>query len=149
MVKNILLATDGSKASRKAADYAVELAKKTGATLTLLTVVDTSPFVSRSIPALATPTHLAEPVEDYLRQIADAVLEQLEKICAREKVFSKRVVRTGHPVKEILKEARKSKANLIVMGHNGKGAASSLIGSVTFGVLHGDSKVPVLVIKNG
>lgn len=148
MIRNILLATDGSKASRKAADYAVELAGKTGAMLTLLTVVDTSPFVSRSIPALATPTHLAEPVEDYLRQIADAVLEQVEKTFARKKIPSKKIVRSGHPVEEILKEARKSKANLIVMGHNGKGAASSLIGSVTFGVLHGNSKVPVLVIKN-
>jgi nucleotide-binding universal stress UspA family protein len=57
------------------------------------------------------------------------------------------VIKSGRPVEEILKEARKSKAGLVVMGSRGKGAIGSMLGSVTFGVLHGRSRTPVVVVR--
>jgi nucleotide-binding universal stress UspA family protein len=51
-------------------------------------------------------------------------------------------------VEEILKEARKSRADLIVIGSHGRSAIkSAVLGSVTFGVIHKDTKFPVLVIR--
>jgi len=47
-----------------------------------------------------------------------------------------------------VKEAEKSKAVLIVMGSHGRSAlAAAFLGSVAYGVIHKDTKIPVLVVK--
>jgi nucleotide-binding universal stress UspA family protein len=68
-------------------------------------------------------------------------------LCGQGGIEPEIVIRTGHPVGEILKEARRSKADLLVMGSHGKSGIGSVMGSVTFGVLHGESRVPVLVVR--
>jgi nucleotide-binding universal stress UspA family protein len=148
MILKILVPTDGSKTAQKSVEYAIELAKQTGATITLLSVIDKSLFVTKSIPAVAAPTHLIEPIEDYLRQAADTYIEQAEKLCKENNVQSKKVIRSGHPEEEIIKEAEKSKVDIIVMGSHGRSAIkAAVLGSVTFGVIHKDTKVPVLVVR--
>jgi nucleotide-binding universal stress UspA family protein len=148
MVSRILVATDGSQVAWKAVEYAVDLAKQTGSTLVLLSVIDRGFFLPASIPEMATPVHLIEPVEDYLKQAAEAYLDEAEKSCEKNGVRAKRAVRSGHPVEEIIKEADESKVDLIVMGSHGKSALkAALIGSITFGVIHKDTKIPVLVVK--
>jgi len=148
MISKILVTTDGSETARKSVKYAVELAKQTGATITLLSVIDKSLFVTKSVPAVATPTHLIEPIEDYLRQAAEAYIEDAEKLCKNKGVQSKGIIRSGHPVDEIIKEAVRTKADLIVMGSHGRGALkAAFLGSVTFGVIHKDTKIPVLVVR--
>src|SRR4030042_1305202 len=147
-IKKILVATDGSKTSRKSVEYAVELAKQTGANLMLLSVIDESFFISQSIPAMARPTRLIEPIEDYLRQAAEAYLEEAERLCKKNEIQSKKVIRTGHPVEEIIKEAEKSKVDLVIMGSHGKSALkAAFLGSVTYGVINKDTKIPVLVVR--
>ena len=80
-IRNILVATDGSFVARKASEYAVELARRLNASVTLLNVIDNTPYMGRTtIPEIATPTHLTEPVEDYLRQAAVAYMGRIEKI---------------------------------------------------------------------
>jgi nucleotide-binding universal stress UspA family protein len=147
MIRNILVAVDGSKESAKAADFAMGLAKPMGSSLTLLHVIDNSAYLSRSMPAAATPTHLVEPVEDYLRQVAASFMQKIQKKCERKGIKAKMVIKSGHPAEEILKETRKSKAGLVVMGSRGKGAIGAILGSVTFGVLHGRSETPVVVVR--
>ncbi len=148
MISKILVPTDGSETAKKAAKYAVELAGQIGASITLVNVIDKSLFASQSVPSVATPTHLIEPIEDYLRQVAEACLEDVERLCEKKGVKSKKIVRRGHPVEEIIKEAEKSKVDLIVMGSHGKSALKvAVLGSVTFGVIHKDTKVPVLVVR--
>jgi len=148
MISKILVPIDGSETARKATKYAVEMAKQTGATVTLLYVINKSSLVSQSVPSVATPTHLTEPIEDYLRQVADACLEDAEKIGAEKGVESIKVIRTGHPVEEIIKEADKSRTDLIIMGSHGKSALeAAVLGSVTDGVIHTDTKAPVLVVR--
>jgi len=148
MISKILVPTDGSKTAQKSVEYAIELAKQTGATIMLLSVIDKSLFVTKSIPAVAAPTHLAEPIEDYLRQAADTYIEKAEKLCKENNVQSKKVIRSGHPEEEIIREAEKSKVDLIIMGSHGRSAIkAAVLGSVTFGVIHKDTKVPVLVVR--
>ena len=53
----------------------------------------------------------------------------------------------GTPRQEILKEARRAKADLLVMGSHGASGIGSVLGSVAFGVLQGQSRVPVLVVR--
>ncbi len=148
MISKILVATDGSKTAWKAIEYAVELAKQTDATITVLAVIDKSLFVTRSIPPMMTSTHLREPLEDYLRQVAETDFEKAERLFRKKSVRSRKVIRTGHPVEEILKEAQKSKADLIVVGSHGRSALkAAVLGSVAFGVIHKDTKIPVLVVR--
>jgi nucleotide-binding universal stress UspA family protein len=113
-----------------------------------MTVIDRSSLIPLSISGMATPTHLIEPVEDYMRQAAEAYIAEAEGICMRNKVPAKRVIRTGHPVEEIIKEAEKSKFDLIIIGSRGKSALkAAVLGSVTFGVINKETRVPVLVVR--
>ena len=51
-------------------------------------------------------------------------------------------------MEEIIKEAAESKVDLLVMGSHGKSALkAAFLGSVTFGVIHKDTKIPVLVVR--
>ncbi|MEF9427589.1 MAG: universal stress protein, partial [Candidatus Mariimomonas ferrooxydans] len=63
-------------------------------------------------------------------------------------IKSKTIIKSGHPVDEIVKEAEKLKADLIVMGSHGKSAVKAMVlGSVTYGVIHKDTKIPVLLVR--
>jgi nucleotide-binding universal stress UspA family protein len=148
MISKILVPTDGSKPAKKSVEYAVRFAKQLGASITLLSVIDKSSFVPQSVPGTATPTGLIEPIEDYLRQAAEAYLEEAEKLCIRGGVRSKKIIRLGHPVEEIMKEAKKSKVDFIAIGSQGRSALKAVVlGSVTFGVINKETKVPVLVVR--
>jgi nucleotide-binding universal stress UspA family protein len=49
---------------------------------------------------------------------------------------------------EIVKEAAKLKADLIVVGSRGRSVlAAAVLDSVAYGVIHKDTKTPVLVVK--
>ena len=147
MITRILVPTDGSKAARKSVEYAVELARQTGATIVLLSVVDKSAYVPQAIRG-ALPSRVAEPIEDYLTHAAESYLEEAKEICIEGGVPSKRVIRFGHPVEGIIKEAQKSKADLILIGSHGRSALkAAVLGSVAFGVISKESATPVLVIR--
>ena len=147
MIKRILVASDGSRTSGRALKVAIEMAKKMGAALTLVGVIDNRLYVGRTMPAGLTSTRIAEPVEDYLMQVAGAYLARDAGRCKQNGVKPEMVIRMGHPVEEILKEARRAKADLLVMGSHGKSGIGSVLGSVAFGVLQGQSRVPVLVVR--
>lgn len=148
MVTKILVATDGSKTAMKSVKYAADLARQTGAKIILLSVVDRNYVITQSIPAFSTPTHITESVEDYMTHAAEAYLSAAEKLCRKKGVETKSIVRSGHPVEQIVREARRSKADLVVMGSHGKSALeSAVLGSVTYGVIHSDTRIPVLVTR--
>ncbi len=87
-------------------------------------------------------------MEDYLKQAAQAFTEQIAKICEQNRIRFGVAIRTGHPVAKIMKEATKSKVDLIVMGSHGKSALkAAVLGSITYGVIHKDMKIPVLIVR--
>jgi len=148
MISNIIVPTDGSKAAQKAANYAVHLAKQLTASVIVLSVIDKRTFMGKTIPAEKTSRHVIEPIEDYLREAAEGYAGEIKKLCDKNGVQSKTVITKGHPVEEIVKEAKKSKADIIVMGSHGRSAlAAAILGSVAYGVMHKDTTIPVLVVK--
>jgi nucleotide-binding universal stress UspA family protein len=148
VLKKILAATDGSETARKAALYAYDLAGLTGGTVMLVSVIDRGAFVGRpAVPAEATPSHIVEPLEDYLRESAEADMREIEAHGNARGIATRTAIRYGHPVEEIIAEAKRTGADLIVMGSHGKSALSAaLLGSVTFGVVHRSARTPVLII---
>ncbi len=103
MVLKILVPTDTSKTAHEAVEYAIALAKQTNASISLLNVIDKSFIVSQSIPGSSAPTHLIEPIEDYLRQAAEAYMEEVERLCQNNRVQMEKLIRSGYPVEEIMK----------------------------------------------
>ena len=148
MISKILVPTDGSKAASKAVAYAATLAKQTGASITIVSVIDKSTFMPQAVPAVSISKKLMEPIEDYLKIAADAYVDGAKKLCAKQGIQTNTVVRTGRPVNEIIKEAEKSKVDLIVVGSRGQSALkAAVLGSVTFGVINKESRIPVLVVR--
>ncbi len=148
MVSKILVPTDGSKTAQKAVRYAVELAKQLKASVVVLSVIDNPALLAQTVPAVDTPLHVTEPVEDYLRQATEGYAGEIKELCDESGVRSEIVIATGHPVENIVKEARKSKVDLIVMGSQGRSAlAAAVLGSVAYGVIHNETNVPVLIVR--
>jgi len=148
MVTSILVPTDGSTTAQKAIRFAVDLAKQLNASMTILSVIDDRSLIAQTVPAVDSQTHVLEPIHDYLREAARRYTGEIEKLCNISGVQSKTVVQTGHPVEEIVKEARRSKADLIVMGSSGRSAlAATVLGSVAYGVIHHKTKIPVLIVR--
>ena len=148
MISKILVPTDGSRAAQKAAMYAVDLAKQLKASVIVLSVIDKRSFVGQTVPARTAARHVIEPIEDYLREAAEGYAGEIVKLCDKKGVRSKTVITAGHPVEAIVKEAARAKANLIIMGSHGKSAlAAALLGSVAYGVIHKETRIPVLIVK--
>ena len=148
MISKILVPTDGSKAAQKAANYAVYLAKQLKASAIVLSVIDKRTFMGQTIPAEKASRHVIEPIEDYLREAAEGYAGEIKNLCDKSGVAAKISIKMGHPVEEILKEAKKSKANLIIMGSHGRSALSAtFLGSVSYGVIHNDKRIHVLIVR--
>ncbi|MCJ7541067.1 MAG: universal stress protein, partial [Desulfobacterales bacterium] len=112
MISNILVPTDGSEVAHMAARYGVDLAKQLKASVIVLSVIDQRSYMGQTVPAAQTEMQVIEPIEDYLREAAEAYAGEIKEWCEKSGVQSKTVITTGHPVEEIVKEAEKSKAVL-------------------------------------
>jgi Universal stress protein UspA and related nucleotide-binding proteins len=148
MISKIILPSDGSKTAQRAAVYAVDLAKQLKASIIILSIIDQRSLIARTVPAAKTPRHTIEPIEDYLKEAAQRYTGEIKKLCDKSGVAAEISIKIGHPVEEIVKEAKRSKANLIVMGSQGRSALSAtVLGSVSYGVIHNDTKIPILIVR--
>ncbi len=147
MFKNILVPTDGSSLSLKAAAQGVALAKSVGAKVTgFFAAPPATPIVYRN----NLPVGFAQPGE-HEKIISKTVAKHLDAI---ERLAKKAGVRfegahatNDYPADAILEVAKKKKCDAIVMATQGEGGLRGMfIGSVTQKVLN-QSKIPVLVIR--
>lgn len=139
--KHVLVASDFSECSQTAVDEAVDIAKRYGATLTLVHAFQ---------PPTAYGGYLIDnEVTQYLRRGAEAQLAKaLDAIRARFPPVTG-IVRCGPAWEEILEVARKEGADLIVVGSHGrKGLPRAMLGSVAEKVVR-MSPVPVLTMHGG
>jgi nucleotide-binding universal stress UspA family protein len=138
MFRSILVAVDGSQAASEALEEAIELARDTGARLTLISVA--VPFRWR----LPSPHMAPFPTEGELAREAQDVADRAAALVPDDVPVST-VVRSGPAVKAILDRVEQGEHDLVVMGSRGLGLAGSLLlGSVSRAVLT-HSAVPVLI----
>lgn len=148
MISTILVPTDGSQTANKAGTYAVGLAKQLHASIIVLSVMDRRLLVTRTVSVERPFPVVAESIDDYLREAAERYAGEIEELCTKAGVQAKAIIAPGHPVEEIVKEAEKAKVDLIVMGSHGESAlVAAALGSVTYGVIHKDTTIPILVVK--
>lgn len=123
-IKRILVATDFSAASKQAAEYAAALAESTGAEILLMHVID-------SLPYSVTDTFTVIDHRRALRKTASFLLDTVREELARNGIAVKTRLAMGTAHEEIVRSARKDKADLIVIGTHGRtGVVHVFLGSV-------------------
>ena len=148
IISKIIVPSDGSKTAKKAAAYAVDLAKQLKASIIILSVIEQHPLIATTVPASETASHTIQPIEYYLKKSAEQDTGEIKELCDKKGVAAKISIKTGHPVKEIVKEAKRSKADIIVMGSHGRSSLSAaVLGSVSYGVIHHDTSIPILIVR--
>ena len=140
---HVLVPTDGSENSVKAAELAFRIAQASGARVTLIYVIDSG--VISEIARFA--RHQEAEVRQDLVHNGDHYLDFLETLAQRAHLPVQREIREGVPFEEIVNAAGSLGVDLIVMGHVGhRGPRRILIGSVTERVIE-FAACPVLVVK--
>ena len=150
MFDRILIATDGSKFSEKAAKVGIELAKLSGGKVIIVYVADISKYVSSAglIPPFGgvSPDAINDVVAS-IRETGEKATLQVNELARASGVISERQIVDGNPPSEILRIAEAEKIDTIVMGSIGKtGLEKFLMGSVAEKVVH-NSKLPVLIVR--
>jgi len=149
MFKHILLPTDGSKLSDQGVKQTIKMAKALGAKITAVHVMNNyhvvwqdEGFLMPDVPVLR--KRLEEIRSRQVREILGSVKEAADKVGVR----CDTVVAIGDmPYEMIIKQAKKSKCDLIMMASHGRrGIKGILLGSETAKVLT-HSKIPVLVLR--
>lgn len=147
MFKNILVPTDGSTLSKKAAKKAAQLAAKLGARITGFHV---APAYRVNVYADYVPPNFLLPAEFKLKTkvVAQRHLEVIKKAAAGAKVqYSGYFVNSDFAADAIVKAAKTYKCDAVVMASHGRsGLGRMLLGSETSKVLS-NSKLPVLVLR--
>ena len=147
MFRNVLVPTDGSSLSLKAAALGVALAKSLGARVTgFFAAPPATPVVYRN----NLPVGFAQPGEhkQMIERTAAKHLDAIARLAKKAGVRFEGVHATNdYPSDAILDIAKKKKCDVIVMATQGQGGLrGALIGSVTQKVLN-QSKIPVLVVR--
>jgi nucleotide-binding universal stress UspA family protein len=140
--QKIIIGFDGSECSKKAADYAVNNFDKKS-TIYLVYVEE-----------MVAPLYLSNPslfIDDsVIKKIRDRTKNELER---KTREITKKGFKAqyeyieGYPPNEILREAKRKNADIIIVGSRGMGKwKGSVLGSVsqTLAIM---SKIPLLIIK--
>jgi nucleotide-binding universal stress UspA family protein len=146
--KRILVAVDGSAASSKGLREAIRLAKAEGAKLFIVHVVDEFPAFAAMDGMAAAP---AGDLVPWLRDGGKRVLAKAQAVASKQKVRCKTVLREmmgGPAADKIVREARKQRADLIVLGtHGRRGVRRLVLGSDAEQVVR-TAPMPVLLVRS-
>jgi len=134
----ILVPVDGSPASLRAVDFAINMVgKDPGTSLVLLHV--------SHIPAIELAG--TEGVQEFASQRSAQALKDATAKCEASSIDFKPLVRTGQTAKAITQIAQEEDVKHIVMGTRGLGGVKGLLlGSVATQVIH-LADVPITLIK--
>jgi len=139
VIKNILVAVDGSENSNRALDFAIDLAEKYGATITVLNVSE--PPVMGTVPPEPTTVSgdsmvlFAKDLWRLHEDILSKAVTHTKEVNPNLAVLSK--LREGDPASEIVAEAKEFAFDIVVVGHRGAGRIREIfLGNISEKVAH-------------
>ena len=145
MYKRIFVPIDGSSAANLGLREALRLARQHGASVCLFHAVEES-FVTSAGVAVMSPDELSKAFRDAGREI----LTKAQALARRWGVRARAVLgdpETGPVADAIIREAKRCRADLIVMGtHGRRGVRRLVMGSDAEQVLR-ETTVPVLMVR--
>ncbi len=140
-IQKILIPTDGSDYSIRAAEYGICIAKMLDAQITVVYVID-----DVVLNQIFKVTELEE-AELELKNDGQRYINYVLGLAQKENVKAASLIAKGRPFEQIVHLAKGLNVDLIVMGTYGRrGAERILIGSVAERVIE-YSPCPVLVVK--
>ncbi len=149
MIKNILVAVDCSENSIRALDFALDLAEKYSAAVTILNVSE-SPAMG-AVPLEPTTVSgdsmvlFAKDLRRLHEDILNKSIAHAKEVNPKVTVFSK--LREGDPALEIVAEAKEAGFDIVVVGHRGEGRMREIfLGNISEKVSH-LAPCPVVIIK--
>lgn len=125
-VRHFLVPVDGSKSSRRALDYAIEISECIGAKITLMYVLDKTSD------------------DDVLD--AKSILRELRDYASKKKIKASLKLAKGQPWKEIVKEAKHGYYMVLIGSKGRSGISRMLLGSVAENVAR-KSSCPVTIVR--
>ena len=153
-INKILYTTDLSENAKYAFGYAMSLANRYGAAITILYVLHVSPTSYSLVTGI-----IGEEEWDKLRQnkeqgVLDTIKDRIKNFCMEASaeipscsfITDEIIVKTGNPAEEILLQADVGDYDLVVMGARGHGIMTGvMVGSISRRVVK-RCKKPVLVV---
>jgi nucleotide-binding universal stress UspA family protein len=154
-IKKILYSTDLSKSSTTVFEQVIYLAKKTGAEIHILHVVEKlSSDAKMTLESYVMDSKSRHALLQERSALAKKKLEERQEYFWDKLNDEERTVRSqiksieiveAYPAETILKTSRKLEVDLIVMGTHEKGMLHSFLGSVAKNVLS-RSHIPMLIV---
>lgn len=138
----IVCAYDGSECALRAAEMAVDLCHKYGASLALIYVVE--PYA----PPVDLPgVSFVDWIEPMRKAGTQILVDAAEKLSEKLGTTPITEVRVGSPANEVVQYAEAHRAKMIVCGSRGLGTVKRLLlGSVADRIVH-LAQVPVVVVR--
>jgi nucleotide-binding universal stress UspA family protein len=142
-INQILVPIDFTETSERALDYAVELAQKLGAKITVMHAYE--------LPIYGFPDGALVASVDVATRISQASQEGLQAALDRRKdcgVEMRAILRDGPPADEIATVSEETGADLVVLGtHGRRGLRRAIMGSVAEEVIRA-CRCPVLTVHD-
>ena len=144
MFKKILYPTDFSDVSKKAIDYIKKLRERGSETIIVLHVINQRGMQAVEQYASGNAIEIEQRIMDDAKQQIKVIEDELKKSGFKVKSM----IKTGIPVREILKaEEKEENVSVIVIGSHGKSNLEEIfLGSVSEKVSR-KCKSPVLIVK--
>ena len=141
MLSKILVPVDGSENSLRALDHAIYLAKKTGANITAMNVIENPPTVYVESQKL-----LNDLIANFRAESAK-ILDKCKQIAEKNDVKIGTVIAEGDAASNIVGYAQKEGFDTIIIGRRGLGRFKEMVlGSISNKVLH-HAKCSVMIVK--
>ncbi len=149
LIRNILVAVDGSENSDRALDFGLGLAEKFGSAVTVLNV---SEVLAMGVVPQDSTTLSYENMPSLVKDLRKIHEEILDKAVSHAKAVKpdlavSTMLRDGDPATEIVNVARDNGFDAIVLGHKGSGMVRErLLGSISEKVAH-LAPCPVVIVR--
>ncbi|MFZ3149123.1 MAG: universal stress protein [Methanothrix sp.] len=145
MIKKIMIATDGSDTSKKAAMIGIDIAHRANGSVTAVYVMDILRLAH--LPGYATMPGLKEKVIGLMQEEGQQATQFVEDHARILGVPCHKIVVQGSPGEELLKISQSLGMDMLIMGSLGRtGVEKILLGSVAEKVVL-QSPIPVLLVK--
>jgi nucleotide-binding universal stress UspA family protein len=141
MLSKLLVPVDGSENSLRALDHAIYLAKKTGANITAMNIIENPPTVYVESQKL-----LNDLLANFRAEAAN-ILDKCKQIAEKSDVKIETVIGEGDAASTIVGYAQKGAFDTIIIGRRGIGRFKEMmLGSISNKVLH-HAKCTVMIVK--
>lgn len=143
MTDTILIGIDGSKDSRRAAEYGIAQAKSNEATVVLAYVIEWSPYTFNT-PEENERRHKRR--EEEIQTVHERVLDPMQESFASEGLKITGVVRHGQVADALLQIGKEHDAVQIVVGRIGQRSIKSMIFGSVVSKLIQLTDIPVTIV---